>query len=81
MKSSAPASRPDSEAETAAAPEPLAAARHGCAADIAWLPGSARGLRGPVPVRAHLSAELTGLRDRLARELASNAARPPGGRA
>jgi nicotinate phosphoribosyltransferase len=54
-----------------AAPEPIAAARQRCAADLAWLPASARALRDPVPVSVQDSPRLTALRDEVARELTS----------
>lgn len=46
-------------------PEPLADARRRCAADLAWLPPSARALRGPTPVPVRISNRLESLQDRL----------------
>ena len=60
-----------------ARPEPLHLARERCAADLAWLPATARRLRAPEAVPVQMSPQLTRLRDRLARELASNGTRSP----
>jgi nicotinate phosphoribosyltransferase len=49
--------------------EPLALAQRRCAAELSWLPPSARALRNPVPVPVTVSPQLTRQRDRLAAEL------------
>ena len=59
--------------------EPLALAQRRCAADLSWLPRSARALRAPAPVPVTVSRQLAGQRDRLAAELAQRAAGLPTG--
>jgi nicotinate phosphoribosyltransferase len=50
-------------------PEPIAAARLRCQADLARLPAAARELRDPAPVPVHLSERLLSLQDQLAYDL------------
>jgi len=49
--------------------EPLAEAQRRCATDLARLPLAARALRGPAPVRVHVSGQLQGLQDQLTHDL------------
>jgi len=51
------------------APEPLAAARRRCAADLDWLPPGAKDLHAPEPVPVTISPRLERLRGRLERNL------------
>jgi nicotinate phosphoribosyltransferase len=51
-------------------PEPLQAAQRRCAADLAWLPPEAKGLRAALAVPVTVSPPLTALQERLTRELA-----------
>jgi nicotinate phosphoribosyltransferase len=53
-----------------AGPEPLAAARRRCAADLAWLPQEVKALHAPAQLPVTVSPQLAGLQDRLARDLA-----------
>lgn len=63
------------------APEPLAAARQRCRADLAWLPPAARALRDPAPVPVRISDRLKTLQDQVTRDLRQRTAaqnRPAG---
>jgi hypothetical protein len=56
-------------------PEPLAAAKHRCAADLAGLPPNARAPRAPTPVPVHISEQLQSLQDQITHDLMQQAAR------
>ena len=55
-----------------AGPEPLRAAQRRCAADLAWLPPEAKGLRAAAAAPVTVSSQLAALQERLARELAGS---------
>jgi len=57
------------EGKRLSAPEPLAAARRRCHADLAWLPPAARALRDPEPVPVRISEQLKSLQDQVTRDL------------
>ena len=61
-----------------AAAESLATARQRCAADLAWLPASARALRAPRPLPVRISPQLDQLQGRMMHDLMGRAADDPG---